>query len=550
MIGENGSGKTNILDLLGYRMNDRFNHANQMAEYFIIYHLAGNQFIVEGTDAQKLGVLNESAQRLSRLFSIVVELKEDSSLKFVRFLQDQEEHQLADFINIRQKFSKHWSGSSFSLERDPYYFFQRFAIDQNVRGIFDKYRFIRNAVKLMESRSPGNFFQLSPDIFITIKPSFNNEETELSLKYRERDYFNFIKILKPETMETKEKKEYFIHTFLERSIHSLCHELMENPEIDMNRVQTLIKKVSFRKDRPKKYLLDILEVLGQLWDPVIGDPIGFQHEFFYYYKQLYDVLSKIPENCFQKNLIIIKVYESENKHISAFLRHLDMVKSGYNPVSGLFNTSVEPLSSGEEAYLNLFTSIYYSITSVENVQNKTCILLLDEPDSFMHPEWSRVMISQIINYLEKTNIGYKEYQVVLTTHSPFIISDIPKQNLIALQKQENTGKSIRVKLDELPETFASNIHTLLSNEFFMNDTIGEFAKQKITLMISQLREIISGKNYEEVEKEQIEQWIEIIGEPIIKAKMVQLYKLAFNETSLQIREERARRLRIELNNLD
>ncbi|MGG2085466.1 AAA family ATPase [Priestia aryabhattai] len=551
MIGENGSGKTNILDLLGYRMDNRFQHANQGAEYFIIYHLEDNHFVIEGKNINRLGIVIESAGGVANLFSIVVKLDEDGSLKFVRFLQEENEHNLAIYFSIRQKFSRYnWFGTLFSLEEDPYYFFQRFAIDQNNTGIFNKYQFIKDAATFMEFHSShNNLFEVSPDTIIEIKPNFNiDPELKLELKYKRSYFFDFFRFLQSmNTIEAKDRKEYFIHSFLEKSVRSLYQECVKRSEIDEGQLRDLINRVPFRRSRPKKYLLDVLKVLGEWWDPIIG----LELNFFDCYKQLFEFLSKVPERCFQEDRLTIKVRDSENKHIVTFLQQLDEARiNPNNSVSSLFSINIKPLSSGEEAYLNLFTSIYFASTTISNVENKTCILLLDEPDSFMHPEWSRVMINQIINYLEKQRKGFAEYQIILTTHSPFIISDLPKQNLITLRKQQGTGKSIRVKLDDLPETFASNIHTLLSNEFFMKDTIGEFAKQKINWAMIRLREIISGAEFNEREKKQIGQWIELIGEPMIKSNMLKLYGLAFRLTPRQLREERIRRLRQQLAKLE
>ncbi|MED4012944.1 AAA family ATPase [Priestia aryabhattai] len=556
MIGENGSGKTNILDLLGYRMDNRFQHANQGAEYFMIYHLEGNHFVIEGKNINRLGIVGESAGGFANLFSIVVKLDEDGALKFVRFLQEKGEHNLATYVSIRQKFNRHnWFGTLFSLEEDPYYFFQRFAIDQNSTGIFNKYQFIKDAATFMEFQSThNNLFEVSPDTFIEIKPNFNiDPENKLELKYKGSDFFDFLRFLQSTNIiEAKERKEHFIHSFLENSVRSLYQECVKRSEIDEDQLRDLINGVPFRRSRPKKYLLDVLKVLGEWWDPIIG----LQLNFFDCYKQLYKFLSRLPDRCFQDKRLTIKVRDPENKHIVTFLQQLDEARiDTENPIGSLFSINIKPLSSGEEAYLNLFTSIYFASKAVSNVENKTCILLLDEPDSFMHPEWSRVMINQIINYLERTKGGYCDYQIILTTHSPFIISDLPKQNLIMLRKQQITGKSIKVKPNGLRETFASNIHTLLANEFFMKDTIGEFAKQKINWVITRLKEIISGAGFEESEKEQIGKWIEIIGEPMIKSNILKLYGLAFQLTPRQIREERAKRLRqllaeLEANNDD
>jgi AAA15 family ATPase/GTPase len=80
IIGKNGSGKTNILDLLGAKRYDRSSFGNyETQKYFLIYHLEGNRFAFEGSnfDYIKNNIENYSTgnswSHISEPYSIVVE---------------------------------------------------------------------------------------------------------------------------------------------------------------------------------------------------------------------------------------------------------------------------------------------------------------------------------------------------------------------------------------------------------------------------------------------------------------------------------------------
>ncbi|MGG5802446.1 AAA family ATPase [Bacillus mycoides] len=556
IIGENGSGKTNILDLLGFHINDRFRHANRNTGYFILYHIGDDRFVIEGNCFEQMALFRVP-MRVSNLFSIIAKLEENGSLTFLEFLQEGEEQSFAAYVNLRNQFNKHyWTGSAFEMKKDPYHLFFRCAISYNNTGIFNKYQFIRETTSILSTYPSKQIFQVSPNTCITIEPRYiETEEVKAELKYKgigDLSLSEYLRTLQPNTMSAKERKKYFILGFLENTIHDLFSECVKNYQIEREQLQYEINNVRFRKSRPFVYLLQVLKVIGEKWDQIIG----LNRKFFDCIKEMYDSLSKLPETVFRKQKIVIKVHGLENKRISTFLQYLDNSRlDSNNPVGGIFHFNITPLSSGEEAFLTLFSSLHFAITAVSEAEKTTCILLLDEPDAFMHPEWSRTMINYIISYLEGTEKGYKNYQIILTTHSPFISSDLPKQNLIALKKDKETGESLHISLEEFPETFSSNIHTLLANEFFMEDTIGEFAKQKITEIINRLMGIILKKehlNQEHLEQEKIyiKRWIEIVGEPIIKTKLLQLFKQAFPSPPREMREERIRALRAEINELE
>ena len=122
------------------------------------------------------------------------------------------------------------------------------------------------------------------------------------------------------------------------------------------------------------------------------------------------------------------------------------------------------------------------------------IFLIDEPDISLHPQWQKEYLNIVLNTLKKFDVNI---HMVITTHSPFLLSDIPKQNIIFLDTDENGNCKVVDGLKEKKETFGANIHTLLSDSFFMEDGLmGEFAKSKIDEII-QFHNIVSKGRHKE-----------------------------------------------------
>lgn len=90
------------------------------------------------------------------------------------------------------------------------------------------------------------------------------------------------------------------------------------------------------------------------------------------------------------------------------------------------------------------------ITKDVDKSGKTNLLLIDEPELFLHPQAIELLRSSL-----KT-LANKGYQIVFTTHSPYMIeqSDIPITNII--RKTDNgTVATTRLK-EALEETISSN----------------------------------------------------------------------------------------------
>lgn len=208
------------------------------------------------------------------------------------------------------------------------------------------------------------------------------------------------------------------------------------------------------------------------------------------------------------------------------------------------------VSSGERVFYTLIARIMGTIfrkqgeihNSIENINahrydGKTAIILLDEPDIQLHPEWQQSFINLLIHFLElyfpKVN-----FQIIFTTHSPIMLSDIPKSNVIFLER-DKTGNCIVKNKVTINETFAANIHSLYNNGFFLKGIpIGQFSKQKI----AQISNRINNKDLSDSLIEDIYR----IGEPIIRNALLKAFDEKRNSCN---RENRINMLKKELDTL-
>lgn len=167
-----------------------------------------------------------------------------------------------------------------------------------------------------------------------------------------------------------------------------------------------------------------------------------------------------------------------------------------------FECSWLGISSGQKAYINIFSSIYNSLFRSRN----SSIICIDEGDLYLHPEWQIQFFEKLNNVLPNLSSG--KIQIVISSHSPFLLSDLPNQCLVVLDNdQAKTG------FDTL--TFGANLYDLYSHAFFLGNRVcSQFALKKIDKLLS-LHHIDSEKPLSETEEKNIKDYIGIIGEEII-----------------------------------
>ena len=113
----------------------------------------------------------------------------------------------------------------------------------------------------------------------------------------------------------------------------------------------------------------------------------------------------------------------------------------------------------------------------------------------------------------------------MTTHSPLCLSNIPKSNIIYLQKTENGTK---VDISEHKETFGANLYEILDDAFYLKyKSMGRFASKYIQKLIKEITECSSldRENYNIYKQK-----IEYIGNALIRNKLEEQLLKKLNET--------------------
>ena len=114
-------------------------------------------------------------------------------------------------------------------------------------------------------------------------------------------------------------------------------------------------------------------------------------------------------------------------------------QSEYSPFIGaidliLKNEHGEEFSSSDlsegEKHLMMYVVLY------ENVVNSSMLVLLDEPDAYLHENWKQSVYERIKYW------GAKGRMTVLTTHSPILIDTVPSEQIFFLQPRHGSADVI------------------------------------------------------------------------------------------------------------
>jgi len=98
--------------------------------------------------------------------------------------------------------------------------------------------------------------------------------------------------------------------------------------------------------------------------------------------------------------------------------------------------SANDLSTGEKVLMSLALAIYNTQESV----GKPDVLILDEPDAPLHPQYSKLLIETLRNVV----VHKAGVQVIVTTHSPSTVAMCPDNSLFEINKNTKIPEMISI----------------------------------------------------------------------------------------------------------
>lgn len=122
--------------------------------------------------------------------------------------------------------------------------------------------------------------------------------------------------------------------------------------------------------------------------------------------------------------------------------------------------------------LNIVSEIYLS-------HKDKFIILIDEPDLHLHLWIQKQYIQKLIDTFLLFSFD-KKLHFIISTHSPFILSDLPKESIVLLKREDGWTRVIPTR----DSTFGANFIDLINNGFFFADegVLWAFSEEVISML--------------------------------------------------------------------
>ncbi len=304
----------------------------------------------------------------------------------------------------------------------------------------------------------------------------------------------------------------------------------------------LPKWISNNRERLKSYLIKLLEDTSHITFKV-RQAINYLKYNIYKPGEENDILS-----------LSNQIREIKN---TPGIRTIDLVPPPFfkSNITFKYRGTFNDLSSGEKQQIFSINTITYHLYNLGSVMYEedtfkyhNINIIFDEVELYFHPEMQRTYINNLWNSLKNLRLqdNIHNVNILFITHSPFILSDIPSSNILRLALNAETGKAVSSPNKE--KTFGANIHDLLANDFFLeNGFMGQFANRKIQSIINK---IDSWKeNQTQKNTDSLYRIIQLIGEPLVKESLMDLYrdKIGLSNSDIDAEIKRLQELKKELN---
>ena len=519
IIGKNGTGKSSILEMMSLfdRVNGIYKSYVEYPREFLIIYKTNNEkeFVLEGYHENDDDKYFEFLKMPKDSIIFLVNYYTFKMTENYEFIGINSPKNLKDTGILRIKYG----------EEKINFFEKKYSYEEAEEGNY----------KINTGVSEGNKATIY-EYFINKKniQSELYQAANIVIEIPELDFyidkvkksFKIMKEIKLFNMLKEDKiKDVIIKNYSNYLFSYKIWKIIENKSFQVDEILDIIKteKIKLKKIKNTEQILEkLLEEIKEYEN--VKDLSNKIHEILLL---LNDV--QVSELNFKRKTNVLKKYEIKgtDSRIKKFLEKYDEIvnypwtnKRLYLPeFEKILNITEEGMSDGERVRVNIFSTIHRFLEENGELKNKKYVtLLFDEVEMFLHPEWSRTFLDDLL--LELKDYSEKQFKIIFASHSPFLLSDICSEGVIYLEKKarETVVKEVEIK------NFGANIIDLFKNTMFLKSTFGEFATKKIKWVVNE----INNKNYSDIKNNiEINYIIEEIGEKLISNKLKSMIEAKF-----------------------
>lgn len=521
IVGKNGCGKTTLFDLLGLMLDDRYDvfnldYKDERSGWFALYKCGStNEFYVEGFNCKLLFLENYIGnEEIKQMYSIHFTYDFiTNNIKEISFSGSYEHHD-CPFVFYNQEIRN----SSLFLQTNPK------IIDR------DDYSHLINR-KYIKNGKLTHLYYLATNNYDFFK-EIENESLAIVIKIKNESYYedegNFDLLFNSKVNNDEylklEIKDRYRYNLLKTEIYDIYHNVIKkNKEKhdkylmelkNLEQFDTIINKINLICKITCKYL-DTINGLGvsfgyyEFLDEICNkiNQLTDKYINYSYLTEKSNIFSKINEVCEIK----INLNDQFDQNVFNFLELYEMGNNGPSLIRDfkkVFKVYLNNnISEGELQLINTYSGIYYALINGYKNQ-KSAIILLDEPDKSFHPMWISSFIDNLVKLVESIDNDMK-YQFIISTHSPFMLSDVPKDCITCIDIVDHQRIISKAK-----KSFASNYYDIIKDTFFLEDSVGMFAKGKINEMIEVINNIDNNISEEKIKR--ISEMISVIDDNYLR----------------------------------
>ncbi|MFA9239168.1 MAG: AAA family ATPase [Candidatus Paceibacteria bacterium] len=570
IVGENGTGKSSLIKLIlmlifykkynsiSYYENE-INILKQELEnkalFLIINTINGYKKVCLNTDINNDRITeidNANIDFYSIYFSYMLDTLQNKKDYWMWNLYHKSDNYETPILFTPNKFHKDFLQNSINLDDIEYVNinhsikFYKKNIETKINDFFNP-----NRIKLY-SDNPWLIQEVKFDFFGKVAEKFSKLNNKIEKNESAKYYENLEKKLK--ALKDLENQRQYKELNLLYIAFKILSSAKSSFQIEIyDSVDKWFSEKLYEDDFFKEGITLIESNINKIF---IDDTVKYNNE------KINDCIEFHKNDSDSKEEILNKLLNREILELSAF-EDISIILIPWLSLELLENNkSFNSLSGGQKLFFTFMVNMMDEVSNLIQVEEyKTINLFLDEVESSYHPNWQKKFIKNISNALRNIDLKGKKINIFFSTHSPFILSDLPKENVIFLEKDEKTGNGANTteKMKDF-NTFGANIHTLLSHGFFMKDGLmGEFAKDKIQSIIKynediEKKEIIEADKIEYKTKKQKEFWQiqSIIGDDylkqVIKNHLVEIEKIVLGND--EAKEEEIKRLKAQIELLE